>query len=64
MNLIRIIFLIMGTLMLVSMFYNVILYQRPGIYPPKKVLRARAASLGSIGGILFIVGLLFSLFSK
>ncbi|GIN19288.1 MAG TPA: hypothetical protein DEO65_09590 [Bacillus bacterium] len=64
MNVIMIVFLIFGTLMLTGMLYNVILYQRPGIYPPKKVLKARAASLGGIGGILFTIGLLVALFSK
>ncbi|RWR14589.1 hypothetical protein QNH23_09790 [Siminovitchia fortis] len=64
MNIIMIVFITLGILMLAAMFYNVILYQRPGIYPPKKILKARAASLGSIGGILFAAGVLFAIFFK
>lgn len=64
MNIIMIIFLTLGILMLTGTFYYAILYQRPGIYPPKKTLKARAASLGWIGGILVAVVLLSALLSK
>ncbi|VEF48756.1 Uncharacterised protein [Bacillus freudenreichii] len=58
------VFITLGTVLLIGMFYNVILYQRPGIYPPKKILRARVASLGCIGGLIFVAGILMAILSK
>lgn len=36
--------------------------QRPGVYPPKQVLKKRAGALAAGGGVCLLIGLLFSFF--
>ncbi|PFA62571.1 hypothetical protein CN378_20315 [Bacillus sp. AFS015802] len=51
-------FALSGVLFL-SMVYNFISIQRPGMYPPKNILKKRATILGSGGLITFLIGILF-----
>ncbi|WP_064092135.1 hypothetical protein [Rossellomorea aquimaris] len=48
-------FALSGVLFL-SMVYNFISIQKPGMYPPKNILKKRAAILGSGGLVTFLVG--------
>ncbi|MFD1707331.1 hypothetical protein ACFSCZ_11375 [Siminovitchia sediminis] len=64
MNVITILFITLGSLMILAMLYYVILYQQSRIYPPKHIVRARAVSLGGVGGVLLSVGFLILFFIK
>lgn len=61
---IMIFFIIVGVMSLVGMLYNIVAYQRPGIYPPKRVIKQRALALGGVGFALFLIGILLSLVVK
>jgi hypothetical protein len=37
--------------------------KRPGVYPPKQVIKKRAAVLAGTGGICLLIALVFSSFS-
>ncbi|XXM73987.1 hypothetical protein ACQ0QQ_08905 [Lysinibacillus sphaericus] len=52
-------FFALSVVLFLSMVYNFIGIQRPGIYPPKNMLKRRAAMLGSGGVISFLIGILF-----
>jgi hypothetical protein len=47
----------------IGMFKCMVNIHKPGIYPPKKRLKRRAGILAAGGGILLILGMIFSLFS-
>ncbi|MCM3767367.1 hypothetical protein [Neobacillus niacini] len=36
--------------------------QRPGVYPPKQVLKKRAGTLAAGGGVCLLIGFLLSFF--
>lgn len=50
---------IIGALLLVGMIHYFLAHQRPGIYPPKRILKQRAVTLGGVGTLFIILGLLF-----
>ncbi len=54
----------LGAILLIGTLYYIASFQRPGIYPPKKVLRQRALTLGVAGLIFIIIGVLIALFTK
>lgn len=38
-------------------------YKRPGVYPPKQVMKSRALTLAGAGGVLFLIGSMISYFT-
>ncbi|MBS4218123.1 hypothetical protein KHA96_07265 [Bacillus sp. FJAT-49711] len=61
---VSIFFIIIGIMLLIGMFYYFSAYQRPGIYPPKKILRNRVASLGGAGLLFLLIGILITILIK
>ncbi|MGM0841199.1 MAG: hypothetical protein ACQEWE_10745 [Bacillota bacterium] len=51
-------FFALCAVLFLSMVYNFISIQRPGMYPPKSILKKRAAIMGSGGVITFLIGVL------
>ncbi|KPL61525.1 hypothetical protein [Rossellomorea vietnamensis] len=51
-------FFALSTVLFLSMVYNFISIQRPGMYPPKNILKKRATILGAGGLITFLIGIL------
>ncbi|MEI5906452.1 hypothetical protein WAK64_05210 [Bacillus spongiae] len=45
-------------------FHYLLASQKPGMYPPKNIVKKRAVLLGSAGAIVFVIGLILWLFSK
>ncbi|SEN12058.1 hypothetical protein SAMN05192533_10991 [Mesobacillus persicus] len=45
-----------------AMFQNLFAMQRPGIYPPKKLLKKRAGFFATSGAVLLLFGVVLSLF--
>lgn len=39
--------------------HNLLALKKPGMYPPKSILRKRAGALGGGGAILLLLGILF-----
>ncbi|MEK3887524.1 hypothetical protein [Bacillus sp. FSL K6-3431] len=54
----------LGTILLSGMLYFAASHRRPGIYPPKKLLKQRALTLGGAGFIFIIIGVLIALSIK
>ncbi|RSD29281.1 hypothetical protein [Mesobacillus subterraneus] len=42
--------------------HNLLSLKKPGMYPPKALLRKRAGSLAGGGAILLLIGVIFSAF--
>lgn len=38
-------------------------YKKPGVYPPKKVMKSRAITLAGAGGVLLLLGTMISYFT-
>lgn len=53
-----VIFYLAGVILVGGILYNVVLYKKPGMYPPKRVIKKRASFLVSGLGIFVIFGLL------
>jgi hypothetical protein len=53
-----IILLIVSTLLFMATIHYGLALLRPGVYPPKQILKSRALALGCAGGILLIIGIL------
>ncbi|MBS4177505.1 hypothetical protein [Lederbergia citrea] len=64
MKVIMIIFIMIGIILLVGMLHFLAAHQRPGIYPPKRILRQRAITLGGAGFVFFIIGMLLAVLAK
>ncbi|WP_282155730.1 hypothetical protein [Cytobacillus gottheilii] len=56
------ILLILGFTMLAGAGYCFLLIKKPGMYPPKYLLKKRAATLGAGGGLLLLLGISVTLF--
>lgn len=54
----------LGVILLIGMLYYIASYRKPGIYPPKKILKQRAVTLGVAGIIFIIIGILINLSIK
>ncbi|WML51509.1 hypothetical protein RCG17_18960 [Neobacillus sp. PS3-12] len=52
-----ILFIVSALLFMATIYYG-LAFLRPGVYPPKQVLKSRALASGSAGGILLIIGIL------
>lgn len=46
----------------VGTVYNLLALKKPGIYPPKAILRKRVGTLAGGGAIFLAIGIIFSLF--
>lgn len=42
--------------------HNLLALKKPGVYPPKVILRKRVVSLAGGGGVLLLLGFIFSIF--
>ncbi|CEG29635.1 hypothetical protein BN1002_04593 [Bacillus sp. B-jedd] len=58
-----VIFFLAGVFLLGGMLYNMALYKKPGMYPPKRVIKKRASILASGLGI-FVIFCLLIIFLK
>ncbi|RDU35297.1 hypothetical protein DRW41_18610 [Neobacillus piezotolerans] len=47
-------FFMAGAMFAVAALYHIGLYKRPGMYPPKQILKARAVALAA-GAIIFLL---------
>ncbi|MBS4210696.1 hypothetical protein [Bacillus sp. FJAT-50079] len=54
----------LAALLLAGMLHYVASQRRPGIYPPKKILKQRAMTLGGAGFICLVIGVLIALSIK
>jgi hypothetical protein len=55
-------FFIFSAILLLGTFKYTLEINRPGVYPPKQVLKKRAAALAGGGGICFLVAVMLSNF--
>lgn len=53
-----IILFIVSTILFMATLYYGLAFLRPGVYPPKQVLKNRALAAGSAGVILLVIGIL------
>jgi len=53
-----------GIIFFIGTFYSFTAYQRPGIYPPKRILKKRVLSLGGATFIFLIIGMLIVILGK
>ncbi|MDP4083936.1 MAG: hypothetical protein Q8934_04890 [Bacillota bacterium] len=60
---ISIVLFIICAIFFIGMIHFLLESKRPGVYPPRHVLKKRAVTLAAGGVIFFLFGLLFSLFS-
>ncbi|MBY0123075.1 hypothetical protein [Bacillus sp. S/N-304-OC-R1] len=49
-------FFTIGTLLIAGGIYFMLAIKKPGFYPPKYILKKRAASFGAIGIVLLLMG--------
>lgn len=64
MTIIKLMIIIMGIILLLMMGYQIILYLRPGIYPPKRVVKERIFLSGGVGLSFLLIGILIIIFGK
>lgn len=46
-----------------GMFHYLMSSRKPGIYPPKHLLRKRAGGMGVVGAAFFIIGIILYMFN-
>ncbi|WML32137.1 hypothetical protein RCG24_10005 [Neobacillus sp. OS1-32] len=63
MKIVTVIFYIVSAIFLLGSVNYFIALKRPGVYPPKQLLKSRAAVLAGGGGIFLIIALIFSYIS-
>jgi ABC-type transport system involved in cytochrome c biogenesis permease subunit len=52
-----ILFIVSAILFMATLYYG-LAFLRPGVYPPKQLLKNRALAAGSAGVILLVIGIL------
>ncbi|WP_066068349.1 hypothetical protein [Neobacillus soli] len=57
-----VLFFIFSAILLLGTFKYFLELKRPGVYPPKQVLKKRAAALAGGGGICLLVAVMLSYF--
>ncbi|MEH7116382.1 hypothetical protein V7128_03020 [Neobacillus vireti] len=57
-----VIFFILSAFLIFGALKNIVEINRPGVYPPKQVLKKRAAGLAGFACICLLVGLMLSYF--
>lgn len=50
------VFFTIGTILIAGGIYFLLAIKKPGFYPPKYILRKRAAALGAAGIVLLLMG--------
>ncbi|MFE8700233.1 hypothetical protein ACFYKX_06400 [Cytobacillus sp. FJAT-54145] len=55
-------FFVLSAVLFCGTFYNIMALQKPGFYPPKKILKKRAGALAGGGALFLIIGMIFSSF--
>ncbi|MFK9094713.1 hypothetical protein [Bacillus salipaludis] len=63
MKIVVVTFFILSAILFLGTCKYLIELKRPGVYPPKQVLKKRAAALAGAGGICLLVAFLLSTFS-
>ncbi|HEY4553439.1 MAG TPA: hypothetical protein VIG80_09610 [Bacillaceae bacterium] len=58
------VFFLLGAILLSGMLHYLAAHQRPGIYPPKRILKQRARTLGIAGFAFVVLGALLALWIK
>jgi len=58
-----ILLMILCTILFLGSLKYLVALKSPGVYPPKKILKNKAAALFCSGGICLLLGLLLSYFS-
>ena len=53
---------LLSILLFVGAIWNALALKRPGFYPPKQVLKKRAAALAGVGVIILLVSVILSSF--
>ncbi|MEH7494685.1 hypothetical protein [Neobacillus niacini] len=53
---------LLSILLFVGAIWNSLALKRPGFYPPKQVLKKRAAALAGVGVIILLVSVILSSF--
>jgi hypothetical protein len=53
---------LLSILLLAGAIWNALALKRPGFYPPKQVLKKRAAALAGVGVIILLVSVILSSF--
>lgn len=53
-----------SSLLLLGMLFFLLSSGKAGVYPPKQVLRRKAAVLGISGAVFLLIGYVFQLFLK
>lgn len=48
----------LGFILIIGSVYFILAIIKPGVYPPKYILKKRAVTLGAIGTVLLILGLI------
>ncbi|KRG16637.1 hypothetical protein [Lederbergia galactosidilytica] len=61
---IKFMMIILGIILLLIMGYQIIMYLRPGIFPPKKVVKDRIVLSGGLGIIFLFIGIIITIFGK
>jgi hypothetical protein len=59
---VAVMFFIFSAILLLGTFKYFLELKRPGVYPPKQVLRKRTVALAGGGGICLLVAAMFSYF--
>ncbi|MGX1265039.1 5-bromo-4-chloroindolyl phosphate hydrolysis protein [Rossellomorea marisflavi] len=49
-------FFALSVILVISMVYNIMSFKRPGIYPPKSILKKRAGMMGTAGAASLVIG--------
>ncbi|MDF2787760.1 MAG: hypothetical protein K0S80_858 [Neobacillus sp.] len=52
----------LSILLFAGAIWNALALKRPGFYPPKQVLKKRAAALAGVGVIILLVSVILSIF--
>lgn len=60
----KFIFITIGIILLVGMGYFLVAFLKPGIYPPKRILKEKAIKLGGAGASFLFLGILFAILAR
>ena len=50
---------IISSICFIGVIYNLLALKKPGMYPPKQILRKRASSLAGGGALFLLMGIIF-----
>ncbi|MCJ7840418.1 hypothetical protein MUB24_05690 [Lederbergia sp. NSJ-179] len=64
MTLMKVVFITLGLILLFIMAHQLTMYVRPGIFPPKRVVKERIVVAGGAGVCFLCIGILFAILAK